>query len=344
MVLDDGSMVGMTYIREHEVVGWHRHTTGSTLDGVFVPDVIEDICCVPGEGYDRVHAVIRRTIGGEIVDGVRIEATEYRFIERMENYFVRQSDINNAFFVDSGVKFGDTTAFDATLSTNTGEDVTFGLLPGSVFFNAGIDVGMVISAGAGRLTITSVNSPIQVTGDVTEDFSSTAIAGGDWSIARDTLQTLAPHLAGATVKVWADGAERPALVVGETGTVELDRPANTGCVGLAMVSVVAPTRPEIAAAEGTSMTLISKVNAAKLRLYRSSGVKAGASSADEDLEEVLKHDSGDPIPPKYVEFGDEEVAIDTGWDDEWDFTVLNDSPGPMTLLASTYDVELAEDL
>lgn len=63
----DGVLVGLTYIREEKVYGWHRHTT----DGYF-----ESVCVIPdpGNNRDQVWAVVRRTIGG---------ATK-RFIEVLE--------------------------------------------------------------------------------------------------------------------------------------------------------------------------------------------------------------------------------------------------------------------
>jgi hypothetical protein len=78
---------------------------------------------------------------------------------------------------------------------------------------------------------------------------------------------------------------------------------------------------------------------ANIRLHNSVGVKAGASEAD--LEEILMHDAGDPLVPRRTS-GDVEVVIDTGWDDEWNFIMRADSPGPMTVLAAIYDVEISE--
>lgn len=85
-VLSDGSMVGVTYVREHQVVAWHWHET----DGV-----IEDICCVPGQGYDKVWMIVRRTVNG----------VTYRYVERMMDFFVRYTSPTGAWFVDSGVRY-----------------------------------------------------------------------------------------------------------------------------------------------------------------------------------------------------------------------------------------------
>jgi hypothetical protein len=262
VLLDDGTFLGLTYIREHEVVGWHRHATGGFVkdpetgeDTKVRAGFVEDICCVPGVGYDRVFMVVRRELEG----GMR------RTIERMGDYFLESGELEDAFFLDSGVTY----------------------------------------TGA----------------------------------ATDTLTDIAPHLAGETVKIWADGAEQAPKVVGETGTVILDVAASIVHLGLSMVSDVVPNRPEVAAADGTTVTKNYKVNMANINLHNSVGVKAGASEAD--LEEIQMHDAGDPLVPRKTS-GVVEVVVDTGWDDEWNFLMRADSPGPMTVLAVVYDVEISE--
>lgn len=57
-VTSDGVLLGLTWMREHEIFAWHRHDT----DGFY-----EDICVLPGDGYDDVFFVVRRRINGETV-------------------------------------------------------------------------------------------------------------------------------------------------------------------------------------------------------------------------------------------------------------------------------------
>lgn len=84
MVRSDGTMLGLTYVPELDVWGWHRHDT----DGV-----IENVCVVPENNEDAVYLIVRRTING----------STKRFIERMmDRYFDDESD---AWFVDCGVKY-----------------------------------------------------------------------------------------------------------------------------------------------------------------------------------------------------------------------------------------------
>lgn len=83
-VRDDGVLLGMTYVPDQQVYGWHAHDT----DGVF-----ESVCVVPENSEDVLYAVVRRTIGG----------SQLRYVERLRSrLFTEQKD---AFFVDSGLTY-----------------------------------------------------------------------------------------------------------------------------------------------------------------------------------------------------------------------------------------------
>jgi hypothetical protein len=59
MVRSDGVLLGMTYERAQEVIGWHRHIIGGG-------GIVESVAVIPSEDgtRDDLWAVIRRTIGG----------------------------------------------------------------------------------------------------------------------------------------------------------------------------------------------------------------------------------------------------------------------------------------
>lgn len=89
-VRSDGTLLGLTYLREEEVWGWHRHTTGAS--GLF-----EDVCVVPEAGEDAVYVLVRRTIGGVFK----------RYIERLERREIQNFNADS-FFVDSGLTYSGT--------------------------------------------------------------------------------------------------------------------------------------------------------------------------------------------------------------------------------------------
>lgn len=85
-VSSDGRLLGLTYVPEQKVIGWHKHTTGA--GGVF-----ESVASVVEGNEDALYAVIRRTIDGATV----------RYVERMHT---RQFEtLEDAFFVDCGATY-----------------------------------------------------------------------------------------------------------------------------------------------------------------------------------------------------------------------------------------------
>lgn len=83
-VRDDGVLMGLTYVPDQQVYGWHAHDT----DGAF-----ESVCVVAEGSEDVLYAVVRRTIGG----------TPLRYVERLRTRLF--TDQEDAFFVDSGLTY-----------------------------------------------------------------------------------------------------------------------------------------------------------------------------------------------------------------------------------------------
>jgi hypothetical protein len=84
IVLDDGSLIGITYVRSQNVFAWHQHET----DGLF-----EDVCSIPGStGGDDVYFIVKRTIDG----------SDYRYIEQLMPR-ITDEDTYDFFFVDCGL-------------------------------------------------------------------------------------------------------------------------------------------------------------------------------------------------------------------------------------------------
>lgn len=123
----DGALLGLTYLREQDVWGWHRHDTGEETDGRF-----EDVCVVPEPGEDAVYLLVRRTIDGVFK----------RYVERLE----RREIFNYAadsFFVDSGLTYsGDPVSHISGLSHLKGHVVSV-LADGVVVFNGDLTAANV---------------------------------------------------------------------------------------------------------------------------------------------------------------------------------------------------------
>lgn len=83
-VRSDGALLGLTYVPEQQVYGWHQHTTS----GFF-----ESVCCTAAGDEDVLSVIVRRTVNGRSV----------RYIERLRTRVLTAQAA--VFFVDSGLTY-----------------------------------------------------------------------------------------------------------------------------------------------------------------------------------------------------------------------------------------------
>ena len=92
-IREDGTLLGLTYRREEEVVAWHKHVIGGTFSSGQA--VVESIATLPTDtGEDELFMIVKRTIN----------SVTKRYIEKMK-VFDFGDDATTAFFVDSGLSY-----------------------------------------------------------------------------------------------------------------------------------------------------------------------------------------------------------------------------------------------
>lgn len=227
-VRDDGVLLGLTYIKEHQILGWHRHD--------FQGDLVERIMAIPEGNRDAPYVVIKRTINGKSV----------RYIERFSTR--KLATVEGSIFVDSSLSY-DGTNYGATTMTLSGGatwayDETLTLTASASFFLAtdvGNEIRLTDSAGdIIRFTIEAYTSGTIVTGKphktVPAGLQNTAVT--TWGLAVDELSGLW-HLEGKQVSVLGDGfvvasVNNPSYtaVIVTDGTITLDKPFSVIHVGL----------------------------------------------------------------------------------------------------------------
>jgi hypothetical protein len=109
----DGTLLGVTYRREEEVVAWHKHLIGGEFSGGQA--VVESIATLPSDtGEDELYMIVKRTING----------VTKRYVEQMRP-FNFGGVTTGAFFVDCGLRYeGTATGTLSGLYHLEGETVT----------------------------------------------------------------------------------------------------------------------------------------------------------------------------------------------------------------------------
>lgn len=133
-VMDNGSLLGLTYLPDQNVGAWHRH---DTKNGKF-----ESVTVVPEGEEDSVYVVVKREINGKSV----------RYIERMhKRYF---ENLQDAFYVDCGATYrGDETETISGLTWLEGQEV-------AILANGRVQPNQVVTNG--RITLNEPSSLVHV--------------------------------------------------------------------------------------------------------------------------------------------------------------------------------------
>ena len=103
----DGRLIGLTYDRANNAVGWHTHPLGGSA-------TVESITAIPSGSEDQVYLSVKRTINSATV----------RHIVYLKSINFG-TDINDAFFLDSGLTYdGSATTTISGLHHLEGETVS----------------------------------------------------------------------------------------------------------------------------------------------------------------------------------------------------------------------------
>ena len=215
-VRDDGVLLGLTYVREHDLWAWHWHDTA----GAFA-----DTCSVPEGASDAVYTAVTRTING----------ADVLMIERFDDRDL--SDPALSAFSDAALKFDGTGVGNVTLTGTTSTEGSLVTVTSESSVLKSSDSGAILRLtspeATARIKVTDVSGiPNSIAGVLLLDCPSTilGLTTADWARQFGSFSGLG-HLEGESVSVLADGGSGGTAVV-TSGTVLLDHPAEKAVIGL----------------------------------------------------------------------------------------------------------------
>ena len=326
-VRDDGALLGLTYVREHQVIGWHRHE--------FYNGLVENVCVVPEGDEDFLYLVVKRTING----------STKRYIERMHTRQV--ADIVDSVFMDSSLTYdGRNTDTGHTMTLSGGTEWTYEesltLTSSDPYFIAG-DVGNDIwlydadgEVIRCNIKVFTSDQVVTVKPNRTVPVSLRSVAVSNWSKAVDQVSGLA-HLEGEDVAIFADGyvsaspnnsSYTTRTVTG--GVVSVAEPHAVIHVGLPITADIETL--DIDNPQGPSMADKRKnVNKLTMFVESSRGIFAGP---DEDrLYEVKARNDEGYDEPVDLETGKVEINISSDWNSSGKVLIRQIDPLPLAVLA-----------
>ena len=333
-VRDDGILLGLTYLPEQQLVGWHWHDT----DGF-----VESIACVPEGQEDALYMVVRRTVNG----------VQKRYIERMASRQI--TSIEDAFFVDCGLTYDGRNTDSAKTFTLSGgstwlfpEVVTMTAL-GHAPFTAG-SVGFDYSlkqetmdengdpvTGIVRVEVVGYTSPSAVTVKLLvvcpESLRSAAVS--TWARQVKTLSGLG-HLEGKTVSILTDGSVHPQRVV-NGGSVALQEAAGIAHVGLQYFSDMETLDLELKNANETVQDKKIAVTSLTVVVEESRGILAGTNKNNLYPAKTERYEYEPPIE---LLTGQAQINIPNTWQNKGRVFIRQADPLPLSVLAVIPEVTI----
>ncbi len=333
VVLDNGNLATLTFVREQNVFAW---ATAST-DGA-----VESIATIREGREDIVYAVIKRRING----------TERRYIERLRER--RFAAVEDAFIVDSGLSYNNPIDI-ATVTGTPGVVTVETKIPHGMIDGDPVDLDAIRSGrvGPGETDPTPLlNGKRFVVGDAAltsftlRDRNGGAsidgaglvpvLPGGVVRLPVDTLHGFG-HLEGETVAILADGKVMPPQTVTD-GKITVGTLASRIHAGLAYTAELETLPPSMEGAWG----LPKSVNTVWLRLEANRGLFVGRRGDDPNatLSPVERRSTEPWDRPVEMVTGLRKVNINSGWDADEGVVIRQTDPVPAKILGAIARVDV----
>lgn len=346
VIRNDGVMLGLTYVKEHEIVAWHRHTT----DGFF-----EDVVSLPEDDVDAVYVLVRRDVNG----------VQKRFLERM--YRRPPADFANiklnSIYLDCAGTYNGSNRIGAPYGATNTSTISITYDRSDLY---DLQTNVEITSSAPLFQTSDVGNAFEVYDEFFERTISyrviqwnsatsvncipsfarelpPAVPGGpvpgkpepnpftttDWYRAVDTIATLS-HLAGKTVSALADGNVQAGLEVSSTGVVTLQRTAVFIHIGIPYVSRIKTLSLDLTQQE----TLSDKkklINRVSVFVESSRGIWASGDGKNyTEFKQRATEKWGDEV---YLKTGMIEIPTASTWEKQGQIAIEQRDPLPLSILS-----------
>ena len=325
-VRTDGTLLGMTYHREEDVIAWHRHIFGGSNKFTFngasgVTDYLTD---ANNNGYVTLSSHGLST-GDEVVYSAG-GGTKIPELEEGETYYVYRRDANTLEFADTYDQ-----AVDRTIRQ----------------IADGVGASHTLTTKAKIKSVTSINQTVEnqvwlvverrINGAIVKyieyldnklnmDCTLPALVNGG-----TTLVTGLNHLEGEEVQVLVGDAVFPNQTV-SSGSITVTLPANAAYktieIGLGYVSTIKTLKVEAGSQAGTAQGRKKRYNEVMVRLLKSVGITING-------DQLPFRTSATPMGQDIPEFTGDKRVSNLGWDREGQIEIKQTQPLPMTVLGIT---------
>jgi hypothetical protein len=322
----DGTLLGMTYHKEEDVVAWHRHIFGGSNKFIFngATGVLDYLNDANFNGYITITAHGLST--GDEVTYSAGGGTKIPELTEGGTYYVFARDANTLELADTYAQ-----AVDRTIKR----------------ISDGIGASHSLSTKAKIKSITSINETLEnqvwiICERRINDTKRQYIEYLDPTLNMDctlsalvnnglTVVTGLNHLEGESVQVLVGDAVFPNQTV-TGGSISVTLPTSASFksieIGLGYTSKIKTMRIESGSQAGTAQARKKRYNEVVVRLYKSVGLTVNG-------DQIPFRSSSTPMGQDIAEFTGDKRVSNLGWNRDGQIEIEQTQPLPMTVLGIT---------
>jgi hypothetical protein len=352
----DGQLVGLTYLRDQQVIAWHRHKIGG----------VSGACTITVSDYENIAVGTTLkltksdgqtvTFTSEAAGGSAPSDTDFGFRPNesnnttADNIYTRinaHADFTVANPAAAVVTVEETlrrgaapltiVSSDTARLTTTDQAISIveslSVIPSSS--NGEEELWMIVQRTVNGVTRRYIEF-MEATFDTRESSTKKNAFFIDSGLSYNSTATATisglNHLEGQTVSILGDGSVYAGQAVASGGISNLLPTIAQAQIGLAYESIVKTLRPEAGADDGTAQGKTKKVFDLTARFIQTLGAKVSEDGINYD--EIQFRTGSNPMdssPPLFS--GDKQIQFRGGWETEGQVYIKQDQPLPIHITA-----------
>ena len=325
-VRTDGTLIGMTYQRDEDVVAWHQHIIGGSIKYTFngASGVTAHSADANKNGYITISSHGLST--GDKITYSAGGGTKIPQLDEGGEYYVYRRDANTFEIADTYQQAVDRTI--KQISAGSGASHTISLTPkvksvSSINLSDENQVWIIVER---RINGNKVQYIEYLDKSISMDACLTALVNDG-----STTVTGLNHLEGESVQVLIGDAVYPNKTV-SSGQITVTIPSGAAYktieIGLGYTSKIKTLRIEAGSQAGTAQGRKKRYNEVMVRLYKSVGITING-------DQLPFRSSATPMGQDIPDFTGDKRVTNLGWDRDGQIVIEQTQPLPMTVLGIT---------
>ena len=325
-VRDDGTLLGMTYQRQEDIIAWHRHIMGGSYKLTFngASDVTDYSVDANYNGYITISSHGLNT--GDSVVYSAGGGTKLSGLVDGDTYFIYKKDANNIELASTYEQAIDRTVLQIGDGVGANHSLKAQAQVKSVSTISEDTENQVWIIVRRRINGNIVQYVEYLDPLIKLDSGLSGVVNGD-----STSITGLDHLEGEEVQILIGDAVYPNQTV-TNGAISVNLPSNTSYksieIGLGYTSRIKTMRVEAGSQAGTAQGRKKRYNEVMVRLHKTVGIIING-------DQLPFRTSSTPMGQNIQEFTGDKRVTNLGWDRDGQIEIKQEQPLPMTVLGIT---------